>query len=119
MRDWLSSAPVHQSSRGIASAGLWFGCRLAVVLLTAGWMLVVVILRLLRPFLMVPLLLVMIGGVGTACVFASACRWGDAAEAGAVAMASAALLVTYSLAAIRIDPNHFEPKPIPSWRRYL
>lgn len=89
------------------------------MLLTSVWTLLVVILRLLRPILLMPLLLVMIGAVGTACVFAWSYQWGNAAEAVAVGMVSAALLVIYSLAVTRIDPDHFEQRPIPSWKRYL
>lgn len=119
MRAGSFNLPLHSAGRGVALAGLWLVCKIAVVLLFAVWMLLVVILRLLRSIILVPLLLVMVGAIVTACVFAWTYQWKDAAEAVAVAMMFAGVLLVYSLAATGIDPDHFEPRPIPSWKRYL
>lgn len=71
MRDEPIGLPFHAAGRGVALAGLRLACCLAMVVLTAVRLLLLVVLRLVQPFLVLPLLLAMVGGVGAAAVFAS------------------------------------------------
>lgn len=93
--------------RGLALVGQRLAYDLALVLITAVRVMAVVVLRLLRPFVMFPLLLVMIGGLSTAFVFAWRHNWRDAGEAGLIAFVCAVLLTVYSITALRLDPEHF------------
>ena len=117
MRDQPFGLPFHAAGQGIALAGLRLACCLAMVVLAAVRL--VVVMRLVQPFLVLPLLLAMVGGIGAAAVFASGNHWLDAAKAGTVAVGCAVLLMGYSLAAVWLDPEHFAQRPVPSWRRYL
>ena len=119
MRDEPIGLPFQAAGRGVALAGLRLACCLAMVVLTAVRLLLLVVLRLVQPFLVLPLLLAMVGGVGAAAVFASGNHWLDAAKAGMVAVGCAVLLMAYSSAAVWLDPEHFAQRPVPSWRRYL
>ncbi len=119
MRDEPIGLPFQIAGRRIALAGLRMVWGLAMVMLTAVRLLLIVVLRLVQPFLVLPLLLAMVGGVGAAAVFGLGNHWLDAAKAGTVAIGCAVLLMAYSLAAVWLDPEHFAPRPVPSWRRYL
>ncbi|NPD70352.1 hypothetical protein HN018_28200 (plasmid) [Lichenicola cladoniae] len=101
----------------MASVGGRAAYGVAVVLSAAVRVPVVVVLRLLRPFIMFPLLLAMIGGLGAAIVFAWGHHWLDAGRAGLVVFVCALLLAVYSRAAVWIDPEHFDDRNGPSWRR--
>ena len=117
MRGEPIPSPVGSVDRSLTPIGLRVAFAVAGFLGAAVRVLVGVILRLLRPFIMLPLLLVMVGGVGAAIVFASGHQWRDAGQAGLVAFVSALLLVIYSRAAVWIDPGHFDHRNLPSWRR--
>ncbi|QKE93869.1 hypothetical protein HN018_27445 (plasmid) [Lichenicola cladoniae] len=68
--------------RGLALVGQRRFYDLALFLIEAVRAMAVVVLRLLRPFVMSPLLLLMIGGLGAALMFALRHDWRDAGEAG-------------------------------------
>jgi len=86
--------------------------------LTVLRLMVVVFLRLLRPFVLTGLFLAIIGGVGMTIAFALWHHWQDAMQAALVLLVSSAAFVLYSCLAIKIDPQHFEPTPPAWWWRY-
>lgn len=110
---------LHAASRALASAVLRLAYELAVLLLTTMRALLVAVLRLLRPFLMLPLLLAMVAGTGIAVAYACESRWLDTTRALMAAIGCAALLAVYTRAAVWLDPEHFARWPVLSWRRYL
>lgn len=88
------------------------------VVLTALWLVAVVFLRLLRPFILTGLFLAIIGGIGMTIGFGYWHHWHDAMQAALVLIISSAAFVLYSCLAVKIDPQHFEPKPPAWWWRY-
>lgn len=92
---------------------------LAGLLLTALRLVLAIVLRVVRPFIVLPLLLVIVGGIGAGLVFGYGHHWQDAARAVFVSVGSAVLLMAYSVAATWVDPGHFVQPPIPAWKRYL
>ncbi len=97
------SGLLHAAARALALTGLRLSYNLAVLLLTA----------------VRALLLAMVGGVGTAAVYAGEHQWLDAARAGTAAIGCAVLLVAYTRAAVWLDPEHLARCSVLSWRRYL
>ena len=79
--------------------------------LVAFWVLLVLALRLLRPFIMWPLVLACIGGMAVTAGFAASHMWVDAARAGSATLVSALALSLYSVLAQMIDPEHFDQAP--------
>lgn len=120
MRDELLNRPLRFCVYGVALAGRQLGIILltmAYVVLIGLRFLVVVMLRLLRPFIMWPLLLAMVGGVVVAIGFAASGMWDDAMRAGRAALVSAVVFSLYSALVRRIDPEHFD-YPVVTWRRH-
>lgn len=117
MRGEPAPSSIRDPGRDFTLAGARVALALAAVLGAAVRVLLGVTLRLLRPFIMFPLLLVMIGGLGAAIVFASGHDLGDAGRAGLVAFVCALLLAIYSRAAMWSDPGHVDDHDVPSWGR--
>jgi drug/metabolite transporter (DMT)-like permease len=119
MRDELRKLfPLRSPRQG--SAALAGGLLRAVVFIAwvALRMMVIVPLRLLRPFIMWPLVLVMLGGMGFAFAFAASGHWHDAARAGLVAFVAAAALGLYSALVQVIDPGHFNDQVLTGHRNF-
>ncbi len=79
--------------------------------LMACRVLLVLVLRVLRPFIVWPLLMGCLGGMGATACFAASQMWADAMRAGFVAMVCALLFGLYSAAAQAIDAGHFDQVP--------
>lgn len=79
--------------------------------LVACRVLLVLLLRVLRPFITWPLLIGCLGGMGATVGFAASHMWADAMRAGFVTMACALMLGLYSAAAQAIDADHFDQVP--------
>ena len=123
MGDRLLNLPAFHSpaSGAVALAGrvlAFLAWLVLLVILTALRLVVVVFLRLLRPFVLTGLFLAIIGGVGMTMGFALWHHWQDAMQATLVVLVSSAAFVLYSCLAMKIDPQHFEPTPPAWWRRY-
>lgn len=86
----------------------------AFVALTALRVVVVVFLRLLRPFILTGLVLAIVGGVGMTIGFACWHHWQDAMQAALVVFVAATTFVLYSALAMKIDPQHFD-NTSPTW----
>ncbi len=89
----------------------------AVAVVGAFYVLTVLFLRLLRPFIMWPLTLGMIGGVLVGIYFASNGMWHDAMRAGFVAVITAMIFAVYAVLVQMIDPEHFDD-PVVIVRRW-
>ena len=79
--------------------------------LVACRVLLVLVLRVLRPFITWPLLLGCLGGMGATAGFAASQMWADAMRAGFVTMVCALMFGLYSAAAQAIDAGHFDQVP--------
>ena len=84
---------------------------LARAMLIAFRVLLVVLLRVLRPFITWPLVLGCVGGMVATLIFAASHLWVDAARAGVATFACALTLGMYSMLAQTIDPEHFNQMP--------
>lgn len=119
MSDRLLNLPAARNpARGVlALAGrllaflAWLGL---VVLLAALRLVMVVFLRLLRPFILTGLFLTIIGGIGTTTVFGFWHHWQDAMQSALVTGFSATVFTLYSYLTLKIDPQHFEHR-MPAW----
>ncbi len=119
MSDRLLNLPALRiPARGVLALAGRFLAFLAwlvlVVLLAALRLVMVVFLRLLRPFILTGLFLAIIGGIGTTTVFGFWHHWQDAMQSALVTMFSAVVLVLYSYLALKIDPQNLEHS-IPAW----
>ena len=85
-----------------------------LVILTALRLVVVLFLRLLRPFILVGLFLTIIGGVGVTIAFSHGHHWQDAMQSAFVTAFAASVFVLYSCLAVKLDPQHFDNR-VPSW----
>ena len=99
MRDNPYGRPLSFPRQGFTLAGsvLLFGLR--VLLLIA--------LRMVRPFVMLPLLIAAVGGMCVTLGFGYAGHWHDAARAAAATLTAAIILGLYSRLADWLDPGHF------------
>lgn len=79
--------------------------------LVACRVLLVLLLRVLRPFIVLPLLMGCLGGMGATAWFAASHMWADAMRAGFVTMVCALMFGLYSAAAQAIDAGHFDQVP--------
>lgn len=123
MNDRLLNLPALRiPARGVLAVAGRFLAFLAwlvlVVVLAALRLVMVVFLRLLRPFILTGLFLTIIGGIGTTTVFGFWHHWQDAMQSALVAVFSAIVFVLYSCLAIKIDPQHFELRMPAWWWRY-
>ena len=123
MSDELFNLPrLHIPARSIlALAGriLAFLARVvAFVAMTALRVIVVVFMRLLRPFILTGLFLAITGGVGMTIGFACWHHCQDVMQAALVVFVSATFFVVYSVVAIKVDPQHFESTQPTWWWRY-
>lgn len=119
MRHELFNRPLRFPAQGVTLAGRQLHAilrPLAFAMLLGLRVLVTVLLRLLRPFVMWPLLLAMIGGICVAFAFAASSMWHDAMRAGLVAFVAAVVLGLYSMLVQMIDPEHFNDQVIPCRR---
>lgn len=82
-----------------------------VAVLVAFRVLMVLLLRVLRPFIMWPLMLACIGGLAVTVGFAVSHMWVDAVRAGSATLMSALALGGYSMLVRTIDPEHFDQVP--------
>ena len=83
----------------------------SLIVLVACRVLLVLMLRVLRPFIMWPLTLACIGGMAVTLGFAAGRMWVDTARAGSATLTSALVLGLYSMLAQTIDPEHFDQAP--------
>ena len=83
----------------------------AAAVLMALWVMLGLVLRVLRPFIVWPLVMGSLGGVGATAYFAANHLWSDALRAGSAGLVCALLLGLYSLLAQTIDPTHFDEVP--------
>lgn len=79
--------------------------------LIACRVLLVLLLRVLRPFITVPLLMGCLGGMGATVGFTVSHMWADAMRAGFVTMVCALMFGLYSAGAQAIDAGHFDQVP--------
>lgn len=123
MGDGLFNLPTYRNpARGfpaLAGRVLAFLAWLIVfVALSALRFVVVVCLRLLRPFILFGMLLAIVGGIGTAIVFAYGYHWQDAMRAAFVVLFSSIVFILYSFLVTKIDPKHFENAESNRWLIY-
>ena len=102
---------------GQLAVALFFGIMRAIVGLLLGCLLFV--LRLTKPFVLYPLILAMIGGVGVAITFGLQHKWTDAAEAFGLGLAAWIVTTAYAAFARRLDSTFFDRSPLPPWWWYL
>ena len=88
---------------------------LAFVLVLSLRVLLLIALRLVRPVIMVPLILAVIGGMCSTLGFLVACWWHDAARAATATLVAAAALGFFAKFADLADPGHFERRGS-TWR---
>lgn len=79
----------------------------------------VLILRLTKPFVLYPLILAMIGGIGAAITFGLQHKWTDAGEAFGLEMLAWVVTTAYAALARRLDPTFFDRSPLPPWWWYI
>lgn len=91
---------------GTMLVGLLIGC-------------LVLVLRLTKPFVLYPLILAMIGGIGVAITFGLQHKWTDAAEAFGLGMLAWVVTTAYAALARRLDPTFFDRSPLPPWWWYV
>jgi uncharacterized membrane-anchored protein len=78
----------------------------------------VAFLHLTRGFVLYPLFLALIGGLGVAAAFGLQGQWNDAASALLVAAIAGVSLALWGAFALRLDPRFFDkPKRPPRWER--
>ncbi len=123
MGDRLFSLPAFRipASGILALAGrflAFLAWLMLLVALAALRLVVVVFLRLLRPFILAGLFLAIVGGIGMTIGFGYWHHWQDAMQAAFVTFVSSVAFVMYSCLAIKVDPQHFDPKPPSWWWRY-
>ncbi len=87
---------------------LWI---VAGAVLVAFQVLLVLLLRVLRPFITWPLLMGCVGGMAATLGFAVTHMWADAMRAGFVTLTCALILGLYSAAVQAIDAGHFDQVP--------
>ena len=79
----------------------------------------ILLMRLTKPFILYPLILAMIGGIGVAITFGLQHKWTDAAEAFGLGLAAWIVTTAYAAFARRLDPTFFDRSPLPPWWWYL
>ncbi len=80
----------------------------AGAVLVALRVLLVLLLRVLRPFIIWPLLMACLGGMAATVGFAVSHMWADAMRAGFVTLTCALILGLYSAGMQAIDAGHFD-----------
>jgi hypothetical protein len=102
----------------LAGRFLAFLAWLMLLVALAALRLVVVFLRLLRPFILAGLFLAIIGGIGMTIGFGYWHHWQDAMQAAFVTLVSSMAFVLYSCLAIKVESHNFDPTPPAWWWRY-
>lgn len=101
----------------VAVAGLClaYPARLLVLVVSmALWLVAVLILRLLRPFVVTLLLLAIVGGIGAGLVFAYSHHWQDAMQATLITILCAVVFIAYCTLLSVVDEDHFKSN-VPTW----
>ncbi len=83
----------------------------AWTVLVALRVLLVLLLRVLRPFITWPLLMACLGGMAATVGFAVSYMWADAMRAGFMTLTCALILGLYSAGVQAIDAGHFDQVP--------
>lgn len=88
----------------VAAVPLW-------VLFTVG----VALLHLIRPFVIIPLGLIAVGGAGVAIYFGLTGDWGSVASAVICSIVSSILLLGFTTLGEWLDPDFGRPTQLPPW----
>jgi len=111
------------SARGMAAVvgRAMFGLAIGAVGLVGGVirMVAVVVLHLTKPFILYPLVLLVLGGAGAAVAFGFMHQWRDVGQAVMLATGAWLALMVYHAIASRLDPNFFDRTPLPPWWWYF